>query len=61
LQEEPENMGPWNAIKGRLFEAHSDYWIHRESRSESGSPATGSHAIHGQEQEDVVARIFAGL
>ena len=22
LQEEPENMGPWNAIKGRLYEAH---------------------------------------
>ena len=61
LQEEPENMGAWNAIKGRLFEAHSDYWIHRESRSESGSPATGSHAIHGQEQEDVVHRIFEGL
>ncbi len=61
LQEEPENMGPWNAIKGRLFEAHSDHWIHRESRSESGSPATGSHAIHLQEQEDVVSRIFANL
>ena len=56
LQEEPENMGPWNAVKGRLFEAHSDHWIHRESRSESGSPATGSHAIHLQEQEDVVSR-----
>jgi len=54
-------MGPWNAIKGRLFEAHSDHWIHRESRSESGSPATGSHAIHLQEQEDVVNRIFANL
>ena len=61
LQEEPENMGPWNAIKGRLFEAHSGHWIHRESRSESGSPATGSHAIHLQEQEDVVSRIFANL
>jgi multifunctional 2-oxoglutarate metabolism enzyme len=61
LQEEPENMGPWNAIKGRLFEAHSDHWIHRESRSESGSPATGSHAIHLQEQEDVVSRIFDNL
>jgi 2-oxoglutarate dehydrogenase E1 component len=62
LQEEPENMGPWNAIKGRLFEAHgTSHWIHRESRAESGSPATGSHAIHLQEQEDVVARAFANL
>ena len=62
LQEEPENMGPWNAIKGRLYEAHgTTHWVHRESRSESGSPATGSHAIHGQEQEDVVQRVFVGL
>jgi 2-oxoglutarate dehydrogenase E1 component len=62
LQEEPENMGPWNAIKGRLFEAHgTTHWIHRESRAESGSPATGSHAIHLQEQEDVVNRAFANL
>src|SRR4029078_5003343 len=40
LQEEPENMGPWNAIKGRLYEAHgTTHWIHRGSRSASGSPA----------------------
>jgi len=62
LQEEPENMGPWNAIKGRLFDAHgTTHWIHRESRTESGSPATGSHAIHLQEQEDLVARALANL
>ncbi|MGZ4727073.1 MAG: multifunctional oxoglutarate decarboxylase/oxoglutarate dehydrogenase thiamine pyrophosphate-binding subunit/dihydrolipoyllysine-residue succinyltransferase subunit [Acidimicrobiales bacterium] len=62
LQEEPENMGPWNAIKGRLYEAHgTTHWIHRVSRSDSGSPATGSHAIHLQEQEEVVAKIFEGL
>jgi len=62
LQEEPENMGPWNAIKGRLYEAHgTTHWIHRVSRSDSGSPATGSHAIHLQEQEDVVAQVFEGL
>ncbi|HEY5155530.1 MAG TPA: multifunctional oxoglutarate decarboxylase/oxoglutarate dehydrogenase thiamine pyrophosphate-binding subunit/dihydrolipoyllysine-residue succinyltransferase subunit, partial [Acidimicrobiales bacterium] len=62
LQEEPENMGPWNAIKGRLYEAHgTTHWIHRESRSESGSPATGSHTIHLQELEDLLNRIFVGL
>ena len=62
LQEEPENMGPWNAIKGRLYEAHgTTHWIHRVSRSDSGSPATGSHAIHLQEQEEVVSKIFEGL
>jgi 2-oxoglutarate dehydrogenase E1 component len=62
LQEEPENMGPWDAIKGRLYEAHgTTHWIHRVSRSDSGSPATGSHAIHLQEQEEVVAQILEGL
>ena len=55
LQEEPENMGPWNFVKGRLYEALGDrYTIKRVSRFESGSPATGSHAIHVQEQEQIV-------
>ncbi|MEZ5165176.1 MAG: hypothetical protein R2695_01325 [Acidimicrobiales bacterium] len=43
LQEEPENMGPWNAIKGRLYERHEEtHRIRRVSRFESGSPACGS-------------------
>ncbi|MFQ5557700.1 MAG: multifunctional oxoglutarate decarboxylase/oxoglutarate dehydrogenase thiamine pyrophosphate-binding subunit/dihydrolipoyllysine-residue succinyltransferase subunit, partial [Acidimicrobiales bacterium] len=43
LQEEPENMGPWNAIKGRFYEAFDgSHTIRRVSRFESGSPATGS-------------------
>ena len=51
LQEEPENMGPWNSVKGRLYEAHGDrYTIRRVSRPESGSPAVGSLAVHKQEQ-----------
>ncbi|MEY2423706.1 MAG: multifunctional 2-oxoglutarate metabolism enzyme [Acidimicrobiaceae bacterium] len=55
LQEEPENMGPWNFAKGRLYEALADeYTIKRVSRFESGSPAVGSHAVHGQEQEQIV-------
>ena len=60
LQEEPENMGPWNGVKGRLYEAHGDtHTIRRVSRSESGSPATGSQAIHRQEQEELFERAFA--
>jgi 2-oxoglutarate dehydrogenase E1 component len=52
VQEEPENMGPWNAIKGRLYEAHGGtHDIHRVSRFESGSPACGSATVHGQELE----------
>ena len=43
LQEEPENMGAWNFVKGRLYEGYDDtHTIRRVSRSESGSPATGA-------------------
>jgi 2-oxoglutarate dehydrogenase E1 component len=52
LQEEPENMGAWNFAKGRLYERFDDtHQIKRISRFESGSPASGSHAIHAQEQK----------
>ena len=55
LQEEPENMGAWNGIKGRLYEAHGDdYSIRRVSRPESGSPAGGSAVVHAQEQQDLL-------
>jgi 2-oxoglutarate dehydrogenase E1 component len=56
LQEEPENMGPWSFVKGRLYERFEDsHEIHRVSRVESGSPACGSHAIHAQEQAALLA------
>jgi 2-oxoglutarate dehydrogenase E1 component len=63
LQEEPENMGPWNFVKGRLYEALGDeYTIRRVSRFESGSPAVGSHAVHGQEQDEIVEdAVVSGL
>lgn len=62
LQEEPENMGAWNAVKGRLYEAHGEsHKIRRVSRPESGSPATGSNAIHRQEQDELLQRAFGGL
>ena len=55
LQEEPENMGAWNAVKGRLFEAHEKtHQIRRVSRPESGSPAGGSPRVHAQEQQDLL-------
>jgi 2-oxoglutarate decarboxylase len=59
LQEEPENMGPWNAIKGFLYSRHEDtHSITRISRDESGSPATGTKAIHDHEQQDLFDRAF---
>jgi 2-oxoglutarate dehydrogenase E1 component len=60
LQEEPENMGAWNFIKDRLYERFdSTHTIDRVSRPESGSPATGSHAVHAQEQAQLLATAFA--
>jgi 2-oxoglutarate dehydrogenase E1 component len=62
LQEEPENMGPWNAIKGHLYQRFDDrYRIARVSRADEGSPATGSHGIHVQEQDDLLRRALAPL
>jgi 2-oxoglutarate dehydrogenase E1 component len=62
LQEEPENMGAWNSVKGRLYESFdTSHQIRRVSRAESGSPATGSNAIHRQEQEELLSRVFGGL
>jgi len=60
LQEEPENMGPWSFVKGRLYERFdTTHTIHRVSRHESGSPATGSHAVHAQEQAQLLAAALA--
>jgi 2-oxoglutarate decarboxylase len=42
LQEEPENMGAWNSVKG-----------------DEGSPATGSHTIHDQEQDMILLAAFS--
>ena len=62
LQEEPENMGPWNFVKGRLYEALGDrFEIRRISRPDEASPATGSHAIHAQEQHMILTAAFAPL
>jgi 2-oxoglutarate dehydrogenase E1 component len=62
LQEEPENMGPWNASKGHLYDGLAEgRTVRRISRSEEGSPATGSHAIHVQEQDMILHAAFAPL
>ena len=61
LQEEPENMGAWNGIKGRLYEAHGEtHRIRRVSRPESGSPAGGSPTVHAQEQQDLLEAAVLG-
>ena len=62
LQEEPENMGAWNSIKGRLYETHgSNLTIRRISRPDEASPATGSHKIHAQEQDLILVAALSPL
>jgi len=59
VQEEPENMGAsyfWKARLGnRLFDRFPFGSI---SRVESASPATGSHASHKREQQELVEEAF---
>ncbi|HKE72811.1 MAG TPA: multifunctional oxoglutarate decarboxylase/oxoglutarate dehydrogenase thiamine pyrophosphate-binding subunit/dihydrolipoyllysine-residue succinyltransferase subunit [Acidimicrobiales bacterium] len=55
LQEEPANMGAWAFAQDRLAERFADsHTVVRVSRYESGSPATGSHTIHVQEQDAII-------
>jgi 2-oxoglutarate dehydrogenase E1 component len=62
LQEEPENMGPWPFVGGRLLGLLPDrIKLAHATRFESGSPATGSATVHAQEQEDLLDRAFEGL
>jgi 2-oxoglutarate dehydrogenase E1 component len=50
-------MGPWGFAKDRLYERFEDsHRITRVSRYESGSPATGSHTVHVQEQNQLLHR-----
>jgi 2-oxoglutarate dehydrogenase E1 component len=57
LQEEPENMGAWAFVHGRLHRLlRTDYTLRHVSRIESGSPATGSAAMHQLESKDLLAR-----
>ncbi|MGH9045012.1 MAG: multifunctional oxoglutarate decarboxylase/oxoglutarate dehydrogenase thiamine pyrophosphate-binding subunit/dihydrolipoyllysine-residue succinyltransferase subunit, partial [Acidimicrobiales bacterium] len=57
LQEEPENMGAWSFVHGRLHRLLRDrYTLNHVSRPASASPATGSAAQHQLEQADILAR-----
>ena len=62
LQEEPENMGPWNFIEHHTWRVKElGYDIRHAARVESGSPATGSKTVHDQEHTDLMNAVFAGL
>ncbi len=60
LQEEPENMGPRYFVDDRIWPLKQrGYSLRHVARVESGSPATGSKAIHDQELEDLMDQTFA--
>ena len=62
LQEEPENMGPWNFVSSRLSRLLPEgVSVRHVSRAESASPASGSQTVHQHEQAELLERTFAGL
>jgi 2-oxoglutarate dehydrogenase E1 component len=62
LQEEPDNMGPWHFVEARFWKVKEQgYDLRLVSRIGSGSPATGSKAIHDQELADLMDETFQDL
>ena len=54
-QEEPKNMGGWTFVEPRLRAIKPEnVSLTYVGRAASGSPATGSYAIHGLEQKKLV-------
>lgn len=60
LQEEPANMGAWRFVNHLVWKPKDEGYDWRcVARVESGSPATGSKAIHDQELADLMEQTFA--
>jgi 2-oxoglutarate dehydrogenase E1 component len=59
LQEEPENMGAWDWVRGQLEEAIEDRCSLRYvGRARSASPSEGSAAWHQINQKKIVEEAF---
>jgi multifunctional 2-oxoglutarate metabolism enzyme len=62
VQEEPENMGAYTFVHGRLHQSLPEgVTFGHVARIESGSPATGSATMHDLEQRELLDRAFQGL
>jgi multifunctional 2-oxoglutarate metabolism enzyme len=63
VQEEPENMGPWPFVDGRLWnlleELDDDRKLRQSSRVPSASPAAGQAVVHAQELEQLLEEALA--
>jgi len=54
-QEEPQNMGGWNFVRGRMLEVlRPNQKITYVGRKNSGTPAEGSHKAHEAEQKRII-------
>jgi multifunctional 2-oxoglutarate metabolism enzyme len=62
VQEEPENMGAWAFVHGRLHALlRDDFRLGHAARAEAGSPAAGSSTFHELEEADLLRRAFEPL
>jgi 2-oxoglutarate dehydrogenase E1 component len=60
LQEEPENMGAWDWVRGQLEETIKDrFSLHYIGRVRSASPSEGSAAWHQINQRKLVDEAYA--
>jgi 2-oxoglutarate dehydrogenase E1 component len=59
VQEEPENMGAWDFIRPHLVEAGGGRPVRVVARPRSASPAEGSAARHGRQQQQLIEAAFA--
>ncbi len=54
-QEEPQNMGGWNFVRGRLLEVLNPHQkLNYVGRKNSGTPAEGSGKAHEVEQKRII-------
>jgi 2-oxoglutarate dehydrogenase E1 component len=61
VQEEPANQGAWPYVERRFCgEMFERFPLRGVTRVESASPATGSHASHKLEQEELLDAAFGG-
>jgi 2-oxoglutarate dehydrogenase E1 component len=58
VQEEPENMGAWEFIRPHLAEVSGGRAVRYVTRPRSASPAEGSAARHGLNQQTLVNQAF---
>ena len=59
LQEEPDNMGAWLFLEGRLKNfLQNKVELQCVARPTSASPAAGLAKIHAKEQQDILNRVF---